>query len=206
MCCMLKIYVAKAKDLCPDVVRAPLELLTEDRRKKVLALRGEEDRRRGIAAGLLLREALKRESVSAEEAIVKDEHQKPYLKSGACFFNLSHAGMWVVCAVSDVRVGVDVEIKERFCDPEKNRRLARRILTPEEWTLWSKTESGRELLSYWTKKESSVKRTGQGLSQDFRKVDTLRGNWYGTKTLPDGAQISVCTETFQEQPAFLAIE
>lgn len=203
---MLKIYVAEAKNLCPDVLHAPLELLTEERRNKVLAFRGEEDRRRGIAAGLLLREALKREHISEDAVFVKDKHQKPYLKNGACFFNLSHAGIWVACAVSDVLVGVDVETKERFCDPDKNRKLAKRILTPEEWALWSKTESGRDLLIYWTKKESSVKCTGQGLSQDFRNVDTLRGNWYETKTLMDGAQVSVCTETFQEQPEFFVIE
>lgn len=206
MSCMLKIYVAKANDLCQDLVYAPFELLTEERKKKVLALRGEEDRRRGIAAGLLLREALKREHISCEDAtFIKDVHQKPYLKNKACFFNLSHAKNWVVCAISDVPVGIDVETKDRFLDPEKNQRLARRILTAEEWMLWSRADSGRELLCYWTKKESSAKRTGQGLSVDFRQIDTLHGDWYGTRSLSDDAQMSVCTKEPQEHPEWIWI-
>ena len=204
VCCMLKIYVAQAETLC-EVTQAPLEKLTAERRKKVQALRGIKDRRRAIAAGLLLREALLKEHILYEDdAFTKEKHQKPCLKSGECFFNLSHAGNWAACAICDVPVGIDVETMDRFLDPVKNKRLAGRILTTEEYRLWEKTYSGEELLIRWTKKESSVKRTGEGLSRDFRQVDTLHGDWYQTYRLFDGAQLSVCTK-MPQQPVFLEI-
>ena len=36
-----------------------------------------------------------------------NEYGKPYLESGGLFFNLSHSGEYVACAISDKEIGID---------------------------------------------------------------------------------------------------
>ena len=55
----------------------------------------------------------------------------------------------------------------------------------------------QELLRFWTRKESYVKMTGEGMTKAFHTVDTLHGKYY--KEIPLGTPkdrylISVCTQ------------
>lgn len=88
------------------------------------------------------------------------------------FFNLSHSGDYVVLAVADQEVGVDVQKKCPIKDS-----LAKRVLSADEyrqyWDCFEQKgaeEAHRYFFFRWTQKESVVKLTGDGLGRDFRLV------------------------------------
>jgi len=80
-------------------------------------------------------------------------------------FNISHAGRWVVCAVSSEEVGVDVE-QIRSID----LAIARRFFAPSEYTTLMSLEAGDRLdffFRLWTIKESYLKALGTGLHKEL---------------------------------------
>lgn len=72
-------------------------------------------------------------------------------------FNISHSGEYAVCAVCDTPVGVDIE-KIREVD---FRRIAKRYFRENEA---EKIADIDDFFSLWTKKESYLKMTGDGIS------------------------------------------
>ena len=101
-------------------------------------------------------------------------------------------------ALSDVPVGVDVEQQNRFWQEARNQKLAKRILTEAERNWWKDAgDDPQELLRFWTRKESYVKMTGEGMKKAFHTVDTLHGKYYKEiplGTIKDRYLISVCTQ------------
>lgn len=121
-------------------------------------------RQQSFAASLLLDESIRRcyPSVPRPLDISIHEQGKPYLTDTPnVHFSLSHSGSWVVCAVSDHPVGVDIQqyrsirlnVANRFFHPDEVQYLS--TLTPAE----------RENAFYtlWALKESYVKADGRGL-------------------------------------------
>lgn len=86
-------------------------------------------------------------------------------------FSISHSGMWVLCAISDRPVGVDLEkIVERNVD------FAKQYFAPHEIdTLFSLTVSDQLNCFYtlWTAKESFLKAKGTGLSGLHSGLDVM---------------------------------
>lgn len=84
------------------------------------------------------------------------------------YYNVSHAGRWVVCAVDSAEVGIDVEAVKPVEDG-----VARMIMSDDEYTRWGKLE-GESRLDYfyeiWTLKESLVKAEGKGLSIPLNSI------------------------------------
>ena len=90
-------------------------------------------------------------------------------------FSLSHSGNLVAVAVCDTPVGIDVE---RLDTSRFNERLARRILTDGELTLYNNVppeERPQALVKAWTQKEAIFKRDG-GKVFAPNQVDTLINN------------------------------
>ncbi len=76
-----------------------------------------------------------------------------------CYFNLSHSGEMVLCALSDHPVGVDIEIvrprKSEFPDYVfKGAEYERYLKLGGDWNAF---------YILWTEKESIIKYTGEGL-------------------------------------------
>jgi 4'-phosphopantetheinyl transferase len=139
---------------------------SQARRERIARLRLPQDRRRALYAHALVRFlAAGRLGVACEQlAFAENEYGKPFLVGFPSFhFNISHSGDWVVCALGDKEVGVDVEreaplrslaIAERFFTPEESRALA---ALPQE-------ERGARFYELWTLKESYIKYQGKGLA------------------------------------------
>ena len=93
--------------------------------------------------------------------ILAEENKKPVVAAGAPHFNLSHSEDRVMCIMSDLPVGCDVE-KIRTADIG----IAKRFFAKEEITLLEDctTQQERDGLFYriWTLKESFQKCTGLG--------------------------------------------
>lgn len=89
---------------------------------------------------------------------------KPYLAnpSHSFHFNLSHSGHWVMCAVDQSPVGIDVQQMEPI-----DHNLARNILTPPAYRRYLELLPERRLEYFydlWTLRESRQKLTGQGMT------------------------------------------
>lgn len=98
---------------------------------------------------------------------------KPYFPAFPGFhYNISHSGSYVVCAVCDQPVGIDLQqIPDQA---ERAVKIAKRFFSPQEQEalqeLRGRNETGalcRLFCRYWTARESYIKLTGRGLSEPF---------------------------------------
>ncbi|GAB2025338.1 hypothetical protein OfM1_14090 [Lactovum odontotermitis] len=94
---------------------------------------------------------------------------KPYLRNSDKFFNLSHAGQYIVAAVSSYEVGIDVE----RINYQINLSSFDRVLSQSEKDslLAASTAQEAAVLFYqlWTLKESYIKFLGRSISNDISK-------------------------------------
>ena len=107
----------------------------------------------------------------------RNEHGKPYLTdTPELYVNWSHSGDYVICAISDREVGIDLQKMDR--EPKEN--LIRKVLTKEEQEFYrSEPESDRKRLfyQYWSVKESFLKTLGTGFYTSLQtfQVDMKEG-------------------------------
>lgn len=150
--------------------------ISGERRERADRFRFEADRIRCIAAeGFLLYLLNTEYGIGPNKvAIEQDENGKPFLKKPegtGLMFNLSHAGDWLVCALGDGCVGVDVEQVR-----EADTVLAKAVMTPKELTDWRNMEESLRAPAFcrlWTLKESYSKFLGIGLSMEFSRVQMI---------------------------------
>ena len=112
-----------------------VERLYPERKSRVLAFRRREPAYTSIVAGLLLQTLVEEKLGISPQALAleKNENGKPTVQGHPAFyFNLSHAGDYVVLAHGDVPLGVDIEqIREK-----DNLRVARRCFTERDKKRW----------------------------------------------------------------------
>lgn len=158
-----------------EIAKELIELLSKKRREKVERFRFEADKVRSVFAELLLRYGLKKHySLSGSQIEFEwNEFGKPSLKNQKeLYFNISHSGNWVICAISNDSVGVDVE----QINP-KNLDIAKRFYAKDEYEQLLKSEKKDELfIWYWTLKESYVKAVGKGMTIDFSSISFSEEN------------------------------
>lgn len=83
------------------------------------------------------------------------------------FFNLAHSGPYVVLAISDRPVGVDIEQTKRM-----SYKVAKRIIRKEQLDRLGGFENESEafqieLTKYWTQYEAIMKLVGTGFSGEL---------------------------------------
>ena len=143
-----------------------------ERRDKVMRFRFEKDRRLCLAGGLVVAHALRSWGVR-DLAMSFGEFDKPRLAhEEGVHFNLSHAGIYCVCAVADEPVGVDVEERQRM-----DEGVARICFQEQEraW-LYSQEDPGWAFTRLWTRKEAYLKLLGTGLSREAASFAALPGD------------------------------
>ena len=91
---------------------------------------------------------------------------KPYfLSHREIFFNISHSSNYVVCAVGNRPVGIDIE------GGRKGRQnLAKRFFDESEAEWIEECESDERFFRIWTLKEAYGKATGQGVLDILSKI------------------------------------
>lgn len=141
----------------PKELQNALPYLDQERLEKTLRLQTAERRAQSAAAGLLLRHLF------GDAALVYGEHGKPYAKDNNRYFSLSHSDRYVVCAVADEEIGVDME-------PISPIRPAvlRHCFTQDEQR-WIGDDSER-FTRLWTMKEAYMKLTGTGMSVPAKEI------------------------------------
>lgn len=149
-------------------IEASLPLLPLWRREKALRYFIDSDRRQSIAAWLLLRQAcIDNLSLKEVPEIAFQEHGKPFFPSlQDVHFNLSHCREAVICAVDNKPVGVDIE-----CLHPLDEAVMRQVFNEDECDRIKTSDCPEtEFSILWTKKESLLKLTGEGLCDDMRPL------------------------------------
>lgn len=195
---MLKVCYANIAPL-RDAVRfdESMRLVLPERREKIMRLRAKEEQLRSLAANRLLRIALEEAGIDyGMQEFSYNEHGKPLLLHQNVHFNMSHAGNYAVCGISDQPIGVDVEVITKLDGkPEQIRRIADRILTGSEQDFWNTHgATGTQLLKIWTKKESYAKMKGIGLSIGLENIDTIESAAFYSMQPDETHYVTVCTE------------
>ena len=198
---MLKLYYASIHLIRDNqVFDALLEKVNIQRREKVLRCKQENDRRRSLLAGYLLRVALETEGMVYDDiSFATEKNGKPVLNQVSnLYFSLSHAGDYAVCLISDYCVGVDIETKSRavFTQDERMEAIARKILNNEEYKQFlegPKEEKDELFLQFWTRKECYSKADGRGLGIELNQIKT-DGDGFYSKWLDDETFLSMYVE------------
>jgi len=147
-----------------------LGLLSPAERDRLAGLRREIDQDRSAVGTVLLR-LLVAARLGIEPAAVAVErscpdcdrpHGKPTVPGTGLYVSVSHSGERVAVAITEAGpVGVDVE-EAGATDPAE---LGRLVFGPGEWAT-----GVEDFLVYWTRKESVVKATGDGLRAPLVEV------------------------------------
>ena len=106
-----------------------------------------------------------------------DCYKKPYLPLHPdIHFNLSYSDAYIACAVSDVPVGVDIEVMK-----PRSMKIAHRFFTPYELAYITAIEAEKLVRFYeiWTKKESAIKMWGTGFLTSISSFDVLKQSSIG---------------------------
>lgn len=166
---MIQVICADISKLDVSDYHALYEAASAERRSRADAYRFREDSLRCVTADALLRYALG----TSEYTVEHTPSGKPFLKGREGFFyNLSHAGCWVVIAWGNSEVGVDVEEVSGASHPDA---IARRFFTPEEQNYIFKDGQllRQRFAEIWTGKESYLKFLGTGLKKELTSFSVL---------------------------------
>lgn len=161
----MKVYSLNVSDLTEECISAHYEKMSSDRKAEIEKIKNPVSAKQKIAADYLRRIAISEfRCVQPNDIIIKrTELGKPYTENIDVQFSVSHSGDMVVCAVSDIEIGIDAE-KIRSV----NFRAATRFATEEELDYIG--ENTERFFEIWTLKEAYFKCIGTGLGADIKNV------------------------------------
>ncbi len=148
-----------------------------ERQAKVGSLVVREKQNQSLAAGIILPLALKACGVAGKIEISNGDFGKPRLVSPrGLYYNVSHSGGKVVCALANGEVGCDIQAVAPV-----NLSVAKRYFSPEEYDFLCACEDKQEYFyRLWTVKESYLKALGTGLCRPLNSF-TVRFTDGGTE-------------------------
>ncbi|MGN0355088.1 MAG: 4'-phosphopantetheinyl transferase family protein, partial [Muricoprocola sp.] len=146
--------------------------VTEKRREKAASIRNEKDRKLSVGVEWLLLDSLQKMGIDKKKiTFCYGSNGKPYIEGKEkLYFNLSHSGEKMMCAVSDREIGCDIE-KIKDC----RMRVAEHFFCESEyeWIQKQKTEEEKRemFFRFWTLKESFMKATGLGMRLPLKNFE-----------------------------------
>lgn len=167
---MIKLAYCNIDDL--DLKRA-YGLVSKSRQEKMDFYRFDKDKKLSCGAYLLLKKLLSEKKI-ADPIFKTGKYGKAYICNYEnVHFNLSHSGKIVLCAISDMEVGADVE----YIDPEIDLDIAKNYFFNREYKSIMKSDNpSEEFFNYWVLKESYMKYTGLGMNLKLDSFEIIIGN------------------------------
>ena len=167
-----------------------LSKANESQKEKAMKYKNEIDQIRSLASSYLVN------SLSNEPLLFNDMG-KPFFENGP-YFNISHSGKYIVMAVSDKEVGVDIEE-----NVEKNMSSLIRIFNEAEAKM---IKEHADFYYLWCAKESLIKCIGSSISHvkeipglPLNGLKTFKGKDYQCKTFVYEKHIISITRESKEE-------
>lgn len=201
---MIEIYGIRTANL-PDhhvLAGAVRQELYEAWRVRHKSVRGETTLKNSLTGLFLLEYCLPNATLRYRE------DGRPYAEGADVDFNISHTDSFVFLALDrggegrSARVGIDAEDLSRI-STLRICPMAARWFSPDEYKIFLHDPTDRAFLRIWTRKESLVKWTGDGL-RSLHDADTERVEQYGVRFAEyriDDTLITVCASIEEETPA-----
>ncbi len=145
-------------------------LVSKNRQEKIDFYRFDKDKKLSCGAYLLLKKLLAEKNIT--DPIFKTEkYGKAYISNHEnIHFNLSHSGKIVLCAISDMEVGADVE----YIDREIDLNIAKHYFYNREYeNIMNAENMPEEFFKYWVLKESYMKYTGLGMNLKLNSFEII---------------------------------
>lgn len=200
------LYIVNINILDNDnIYNKAYQSISKDRKEKVDKLKFIKDKKLSILAEIILKKALSELKLDNNVEYTYNKYKKPYLKSNV-FFNISHSGEYVICALSDDEIGCDIEYIRDI-----DLKIAKKYFNNDEYDAIINSDNKLDLFyRYWTLKESFMKSLGLGfnLELDSFKIDikakanviqNINSNHYYLKEVNiDDYKCSVCLANNRE--------
>ena len=145
-------------------------LVSKNRQEKIDFYRFDKDKKLSCGAYLLLKKLLAEKNIT--DPIFKTEkYGKAYISNHEnIHFNLSHSGKIVLCEISDMEVGADVE----YIDREIDLNIAKHYFYNREYeSIMNAENRPEEFFKYWVLKESYMKYTGLGMNLNLDSFEII---------------------------------
>lgn len=184
----MKVFIKSIKNI--DKIDEFKKILDNDTKEKIEKIKKFEDQKRAIVSKLLLTDILKINGYSFKD-VVYNEYGKPYLRNNELYFNISHSGDYVVCAISKYEIGIDIQQIKKI-----NDLIVQKKFTKDEQKY---VFDDLSFTRVWTLKESYIKAIGKGLYQKLDEVETIKnsqfskiGNYQFQSIIIDNYCLSIC--------------
>ena len=132
--------------------------------------RNTEDQQRNLLGLILLRYICKQHlDLNLDFSELRTtRYRRPYLLNSKIDFNISHAGDYVICAVSpDSRIGIDIEQQVEVNFDEYDNTM-----NEQQWDeIQSSPQPFSKFFRNWCIKESVIKADGRGLSIPLTSIN-----------------------------------
>lgn len=162
--------------------------VSKDRQDKIDFYRFEKDKKLSAGAYLLLKKLLSEENIT-NPLFKTEKYGKAYISNFEnVYFNLSHSGKMVLCAISDREVGVDIE----YSDPEIDLNIAKLYFYNGEYeSIMNSQNPADEFFEYWVLKESYMKYTGLGMNLKLDSFEIKIGDEIKLKNDDEGLKFNL---------------
>ena len=158
----MKYIVKNINDFNTEDINNFYDKIPKLKKDKISKFKNYESKVRSIIGEMILKELLVKNNVSYNSLdYYINEYGKPYLKDHNIFFNISHSFDYVITAISDNEVGIDIE---------KIRKTPIKIINQfatekeKEYILSSKKNIEERIFKIFTLKEAYFKRLGTNLN------------------------------------------
>jgi len=174
-------------------------ILSQDEQARASRYHQEKDRQRFMLSRIALRFLLAKYTNSEPEKIKSGIglNKKPFIQNNSTpdlHYNLSHAGDWILIAISNSDVGIDIEkMDEKFSYSE----ILRHNFSHAEIDFI--TDGKKPVESFyllWTRKEALLKATSKGIDNDLPFVPCLDGEHIVDQKII-GSDENFCVSSFK---------
>lgn len=129
----------------------------------------------------------------SEWEIRREKRGKPYFKRHPeLFLSITHSGEYWVCALSDMQVGIDLQmhtLREGETENAAGLRyvnMAKRFFHEKEADYVQEKAPYQRFFRVWAAKESYVKYTGKGIDDGFGSFSVIPGRERSLPEYPSG--------------------
>ncbi|MFJ7954470.1 4'-phosphopantetheinyl transferase family protein [Lysinibacillus sp. NPDC096418] len=160
---MVEVYLCRLPKVRDDTsLHQLLRILSSEKQNRIKKMKFLDDQYRSLIGELLIRYiASKKLALTNEDfKFSSNSFGKPFIQSYPSFhYNIAHSGEWVVCAIHNEEVGIDIEMIKPI-----DKSSIYKLLEGEEVNYITKKKTLAAFYDIWTLKESYVKAIGKGLS------------------------------------------